>query len=509
MDKVQRFEWGHIDWIYMPDSNPYTVMNIGTITVKPGCRQNKHVHYSDEQLLYVLSGEGIQILNEDKVSLKPGMIFHMDPGDMHETVNTGTEDLVELLISIPVDLDQDPNLERYRREEARQGDGVYDLKEHRESIEAFYNNLIKPLNVPVSVFDSSGILILGGEEFPEYCRKVCRIDEDLMNCELYRIRDEYKPPYYFEHTSYVCRYGITVLFIPIIHRQQIVGFIRGGHVREAERIIEVKTAYELPYERPKSSMNSLLRLMIRFQKSIQNHLMFVETHREIIEKESRIKSEMEQKSLLEESLKNTRSKMLSIQINNHFLFNTLSAIASLALEDGSLKTYDAIIHLSKMFRYSMNSHSKGVRLLDEIAYIEDYLKLQQLRFGDRLSYEIHIDRETMGAEVPFNFLQPIVENAFKHAFDEHLKVLDLQISCDRDDKWLRISVNDNGKGIGPDRLEVLRQRFDTKKGRLSGLMMVLMKLERLYGHDVKLDIETSPGVGTTMTVIIPKGQVTL
>jgi mannose-6-phosphate isomerase-like protein (cupin superfamily)/signal transduction histidine kinase len=508
MDQLQEFEWGTIEWIYMPGSNPYTVMNIGTVRIRPGNRQNKHVHYSDEQLLYILSGSGRQIINDEINTIGPGMIFHMNPGDMHETINTGSEDLVELLISIPVDLDQEQYLSRSQHQKT---DNLlsdsFDLKEFEGVIMEFYNNLLRPLNVPVSIYNAKGELIMSAADFPEFCRKTCRIEDDLNNCELYRIRDDYKPPYYFEHTSYVCRFGISVLYIPIIYRRQVVGFIRGGHVREAGRMIEIKTDVELPFERSKSAMNSLLRLMIRFQKNIQSYLLMVETDQKIMEKDTQIRNQVEKENELEKSLEKTRSKMLNIQINNHFLFNTLNAISNLALDDGSLKTYDAIINLSKMFRYNMNSSNQGVALLDEIEYIRDYLNLQKIRFNERIDFIIDLDRDVMNTEVPFNFLQPIVENAFTHGIDENLKLLKIKVKCQSDDNWLRISVEDNGKGMGVEQLERLNQRLTEKSGRFSGLVMVLIKLEKLYGNDVTLDIESTPGERTMMTVIIPKAQV--
>jgi len=114
-DNLQKFEWGTIEWIYEPGDNQYNLMNIGTINVYPYKRQNKHVHYSDEQLIYVLSGSGKQIINEKVTNIKPGMIFHMNPGDMHETINDGKDNLVELLISIPIKIDNEEMLHRKQK----------------------------------------------------------------------------------------------------------------------------------------------------------------------------------------------------------------------------------------------------------------------------------------------------------------------------------------------------------------------------------------------------------
>jgi signal transduction histidine kinase len=427
----------------------------------------------------------------------------MEPGDMHETINDGPEDLVELLISIPIDFDEDQLIERKDHPTLEENEGqLLDLCQYKAIVEELYDNLLRPLNIPVSVFCADGKQLIKGSGFPDFCQSVCGIQKDLMNCELYSINDDYKPPYYFEHTSFVCKYGITVITIPIIHNKRAVGFIRGGHVREAERIIEVPVAFELPYERAKSSMNSLLRLLIRFQRSIQNFLDKTETEQQMLVKDILIRSQSEEKSQLEESLKNTQSKMLNIQINNHFLFNTLSAIANLALSDGSIKTYDAVINLSKMFRYSMSSTISSVPLRDEVNNVRDYLNLQHLRFEEQLEYQLDVDSVSMSAEVPYNFLQPVVENVFMHAVD-HKQPLNLHIICQVDEN-LKIIVKDNGKGMSPERLQKVRKELVDKKGRISGLVMVMMKLERLYGDKIEVVIESESGKGTQMTFSVPR-----
>lgn len=504
-DRLQKFEWGTIEWIYEPGNNPYTVMNIGTIRIFPKMRQNKHVHYSDEQLLYVLSGSGKQIINNQVARLQPGMIFHMDPGDMHETINDGNEDLVELLISIPVNFENGKMTGRNHQthSENRLGDD-FNLKMIADVIADFYKSMLKPLNVPLFVFDADGSVILQSDEIPAFCDSVCQIGRDIGNCELYSIRDEYKPPYYYDHTSYVCRYGITVLYLPITHQDRMVGWIRGGHVRETDRIIDVTTEFELPYERSKSSMNSLLRLMINFQRKIQDYLALIQTDQQLIEKDNQLQEQVEKKIRLENSLRKTQSKMLNIQINNHFLFNTLSAIAGLAIQDGSAKTYDAIIHLSKMFRYSMNDGQKGVSLLEEIKHIEDYLNLQKIRFEDRLDFDISIQCEELKWDVPFNFLQPIVENAFKHGFKNRAEGMRVDVSCRQRLGNLRISVKDNGCGMSAEKQKNLLRDLKEKKGRLSGLVMIMMKLERLYGDRVSIEIDSRAGMGTEVAITIPK-----
>ncbi|OPL08870.1 MAG: hypothetical protein AVO33_08105 [delta proteobacterium ML8_F1] len=495
----QEFDWGTIEWIYEPQDNPYNVMHIGIIKMAPGKRQNKHVHYSDEQLLYVLSGRGQQVMNDELQDLGPGMIFHMNPGDMHETINNGDEDLVELLISIPVNLNNGNIVKPGAGSRSPVSDSKnLDLRLYTEAIRSIYGNLISPLNVPISIITDAREILVKGEHFPDFCRKVCSIEEDIFNCELYNITDEYKPPYYFEHTSFVCRYGITVILIPVIVDQRILGYIRGGHVREAHRLIEVRTIHELPYERPKSSMHSLLDLMIKLQKQIVQYIESAETDQQMAQKDN-------QENLLKENLKNTESKMLNIQINNHFLFNTLGAIANLSLQDGAIKSYDAIIHLSKMLRYNVNAEDRVVSLGDELNYLTQYLNLQLLRFEERMNFDFDIEGNLKTQRVPFNFLQPIVENSFKHGFTNASEVMTLKISVKPAGEKMIIKISDNGAGMAAGRLERLREELKSNQGRWGGTRMVLTKLRRFYPEGVSLDIESDLGRGTRVTIVLPGG----
>ncbi|MEY8415494.1 histidine kinase [Tissierella praeacuta] len=208
---------------------------------------------------------------------------------------------------------------------------------------------------------------------------------------------------------------------------------------------------------------------------------------------------------MEESLRSTKEQVLSIQINNHFLFNTLNAIASLAIREGSIKTYESIISLSKIFRYSLKSSNTIVTLNDEILFIMDYLELQKLRYGERLNVNINICEEVKLARIPFNFIQPIIENSFIHGFRNKVDNLNVEISCTKNKDKVVIHVQDNGAGLEEDDITKLNHKI---KGQsedfiISGLMMIYRKLELLHHNNFEFNISSKKNVGTQVTIIIP------
>lgn len=513
IEKKQYFDWGQIEWQYEPEkSNSRSVMNIGIITIYPEKRQNMHIHYGDEQVIYVLSGEGKQLIGDKITSIQPGSIFHIEAGSTHETINTGEEPLKELLISSPVNYEQEIFLKNKRQKIQDETGKIYpDKIVINDEIEYLFENNIDPLKIPIAIFDDRGEIIVQGNYYPKFCKFNCEIDKNNCNCVLYNIKDEYTPPHYSNSTAFVCPFGLTVFSVPIIYNGKVIGTVKGGHIRESKSNIKIKNSVKknndisyLPYDTPKSTVNAILQIMKKLSKNITNYYIFKNTEIELNKKDEIIKDIVKNEILLEESLKNTQDKVLSIQINNHFLFNTLNAIANLAIKEDSLSTYAAIINLSKMFRYTLKNSSYFVQFKDEIDYLKNYINLQKLRYGNKLTVDFNIFFEVENRNVPFNFLQPIIENCFKHGFKDSKDNMKISLTAKIDKEKLVIEVKDNGMGIKEyDLIELKARIIDHKNCALSGLMMIYCKLEKYYENNFLLDITSFYKQGTLVTIHLP------
>lgn len=511
-ENVQVFDWGRIEWIHDAEkNNSRNVMNIGIVTILPKKRQNRHIHYGDEQLIYGLDGQGEQIIG-DKISvLKPGSIFHIEAGSTHETINEGEEPLRELLISIPVNYEQELFLKTRKQKIENDNEKIYPKNILiNEEIRNIFDKTIDPLKIPITIFDHEGKIVIKSDYYPEFCKANCMIGENLCNCTLYNIKDEYAPPQYTDPSAFVCPYGLTVFIVPIIYNNKVIGVIKGGHVREAQNSITLKENFNseienLPYDTPKSTVNAILQIMKRLGKSIINYYMLKNTELELNKKDEIINDIVQNEMMLEESLKNTQDKVLSIQINNHFLFNTLNAIASLAIKENSLNTYDAIINLSKMFRYSLKKSSYFVELKDEIEYLKNYINLQKIRYGNKIAADFNISLEVEDIKVPFNFLQPIIENCFNHGFRDVKDNMKIIVKAKQDEDGVFIEIYDNGIGMKKDDLNELKSKlFDDDKHEFSGLKMIYSKLETFYGNNFSFEIESNYRKGTSMKIQLPE-----
>lgn len=482
---MQYFDWGHIEWKYEPEEgNSSSIMHIGIITIFPGKRQTKHVHYGDEQFIYVLSGKGEQLIDAASNSIEPGASFHIEAGAAHETINTGHEPIVELLISIPANYEAGMMLQR-KGGQLLHGNTRADASiAINDSNKGVYEGFINSLKIPLSIFDNKNNLILEGRGYPDYCESRCNIRADLLNCCIYGIRDSYTSPQFSEPSAFICPYGLTVFNSPIAVNNQVIGMLKGGHFR----ISSDAPASDGINIIPKARMKAISLQIKKLINNIVSYYIFENTEVELERKE--------------ESLKSSQEKVLNLQINNHFLFNTLNAIAGLAVRENAFKTYESVISLSKMFRYSLNAGSSLITLGNELDYLLDYANLQKLRFGSRLEVKMDVAEEIKELAIPFNCLQPIMENCFIHGFKDKKGRLLIEVLGKKDSSGITIEIRDNGKGMNEKEIESLygRLRQENEAERVSGLKMIYSKLQLFCNQGFDFVIAGEPGKGTSISI---------
>lgn len=211
---------------------------------------------------------------------------------------------------------------------------------------------------------------------------------------------------------------------------------------------------------------------------------------------------------LELANKTNQLKALQAQVNPHFLYNALQSIASLSLRYNAPKVYDLIYSLGSMMRYSMNTERTQVPLRDEIEHVQNYVILQTERFGEEnLRLDVDAEEEALDVVVPKMILQPIVENIFKHGFADGIQGGIISIRCALDGQGrLMLAVKDNGKGIAPERLELILAGL-AENGRNEreeiGLHNVLARLRLQMSSGAQLLLSGNEDRGVTVTLLIP------
>ncbi|OAS13261.1 sensor histidine kinase [Paenibacillus oryzisoli] len=190
-------------------------------------------------------------------------------------------------------------------------------------------------------------------------------------------------------------------------------------------------------------------------------------------------------------------KQLQSQINPHFLYNSLSYVISMTKLDKKEAVLQMAYHLSGYYRYSTRVEQQLVELGEELKNAEDYLEIHRLRMK-RINYAIHVETSMLMVRVPRLFLQPIVENALIHGI-ENLEAIGLiTIKGSRSDGEYKLTVEDNGGTLTPERLQSLRIRLVTKvaEGADScGLQNVHRRLQLRYGEGSGLHLSINKESG--------------
>ncbi|OPH47318.1 hypothetical protein BC351_11525 [Paenibacillus ferrarius] len=209
-------------------------------------------------------------------------------------------------------------------------------------------------------------------------------------------------------------------------------------------------------------------------------------------------------------LKESELKSLQSQINPHFLFNTLNMLSKEAYLAGADKTSELISSVAGMLRYNLRKLDSKVSLKDELEVLEEYLTIQKARFGERLRVVREIDEEALSIELPILILQPLAENAFIYAIEPAEEGGTLTIRVKNEETCVIVQVQDTGQGMDQEQLNRLLSNTENSayKGHSTGIGIwnVIHRLQLFYGIEEIMDVESQLGMGTCMTLKLPRRQ---
>lgn len=206
-----------------------------------------------------------------------------------------------------------------------------------------------------------------------------------------------------------------------------------------------------------------------------------------------------EKKLEEQSrlLVEARLAALTSQINPHFLFNTLNSVSSLIRTDPN-QARIMVVKLSKVLRRLLRKHENFSPLRDELNFIEDYLSIEVIRFGEKLRFETDVAADTLDMLVPSMMLQPLVENSIKHGLSSKVQGGTIRIRTHRTETRLHLLVEDDGVGISEEKLGTLLDHGGI------GVTNVNERLKVLFGAEYRMWIESQPGNGTRVQIEVPE-----
>ncbi len=262
--------------------------------------------------------------------------------------------------------------------------------------------------------------------------------------------------------------------------------IRLEEARDADEIGMVTTAFN-------QMVRSINEYIYRIQKNMQTQL------------------KMKEKELaMENLLKDAKLKYFQAQIDPHFLFNTLNAGQQLAMMEDAERTYAFMENVASFFRYRLRQNGKSSTIREEIALIDSYMYIMNVRYSNEIHLEKKIDDRLLEMDFPGMVLQPIVENALRHGLNgvEWEKKILFMIQKEEEDAL--ICVKDNGMGIAAEILERLRSGEELRSekpgdfGNGVGLYNVRERLRLYFDRKDVMEVESDgEGKGTKITIKVP------
>ncbi len=218
----------------------------------------------------------------------------------------------------------------------------------------------------------------------------------------------------------------------------------------------------------------------------------------------------ERELVMETHLKDAELKYLQAQINPHFLFNTLNAGAQLAMMEDAERTEEYLQNVAAFFRYRIRKGAETSVLRDEIALVDNYIYILNVRFAGEIHFDKEIDESAVDIEIPGMILQPVVENAVNHGIRGIEREGHIKLTVAGMENSVRISVYDNGIGMTEEQMQGLLEGRDVIKDQEQnsngvGVKNVISRLELYYGREGLFDIKSEgKDKGTEIIITLPR-----
>ncbi|GGJ95635.1 hypothetical protein GCM10007063_17650 [Lentibacillus kapialis] len=218
--------------------------------------------------------------------------------------------------------------------------------------------------------------------------------------------------------------------------------------------------------------------------------------------------EVQDQSELDRLVKEMELKHLQNQVNPHFLFNTLNTISKMAYMEDATSTSGLIDSAAALLRHSLGELDHRVSLKDEVRVVQDYFHIQHVRFSERVTFQLDIDENCLDIEVPQLTLQPLVENAFIHGIEEKEEGGTISLAIYEQHDHVIVEIRDDGIGMSQEIVDQIISRTNQQEEHVGhstgiGLTNVIRRLELFFRKDHMVEMESEPGSGTVIRLILP------
>lgn len=208
-------------------------------------------------------------------------------------------------------------------------------------------------------------------------------------------------------------------------------------------------------------------------------------------------------------LKNKQAELnvLQNQINPHFIYNTLETFNMMAILKENYEMSDALTAFSRILRFNFQNKEEIVPIDKELSYLTDYVNLQKLRYTSQFDVTMAADDPVRQYGIIKMIIQPLVENSIYYGFDDTIEKIHIQVSIQKQESSLLITVSDNGIGMTPEKLEDVKKSLHTEEASMKsgsiGLNNINERVKLYFGNEYGLTISSVYGSGTDVRIVIP------
>lgn len=209
------------------------------------------------------------------------------------------------------------------------------------------------------------------------------------------------------------------------------------------------------------------------------------------------------------TMKESEIKTLQLQMNPHFLYNTLDSINWMALSAGNRDISRVVLALGNFFRSNVSSNEVYTTLEKDLENVRNYLFIQKVRFEEKLEYEFRVEEGLSNYSTLRFMLQPLVENSIKYGVENYEYPCMVIVTVKKAENGLWIEVRDNGSGMDRRSQEKLREQWDhietlEKAETGLGLFNIMKRLNLCYRDKARFEVESIPGKGTAIRLYVPQ-----
>ncbi len=387
----------------------------------------------------------------------------------------------------------------------------------RDKLVKIIESFTRATDITIDINDAMGYPIVEHKYFYGFCESIRSTEQGLKRCIESNAVLGFKTLQQGSSCMGKCHAGVMLMSVPIVVDGQFYGSITCGQmhlkkpgVKEVEQMLKATADLGIDPGELARTFQKIQVISTDKSQAAGGLIQFVVNYIAELVYRAKMQEELSREKLkaveearviveLEHTLHKAEYKNLQAQIKPHFLFNTLNTITGLVTLGEYEKSVNTLYALSSLMRHNIDPPGETVTLREELNYVENYLRIQKSRFGNRLQVALEVPEELLDLQVPFLSLQPLVENACIHGLEPKEGIGHLWIKGASSNNQAEISVIDDGVGVS---LDYLLEKALGQSGPGIGLRNVHRRLQLQFGKQFGVKITPAPGL-TKVSFAIP------